>query len=212
MALLGLSETILATDKSPKKLSRENCRQQIDKEEKSKGIESGLLEAIAQIESKLNPLSVNAAGRAYNFKTIEEAASFIRAKQKEGYRNISVGPMQLHVPSHRHNFKSLEDMLDPQKNIVYAAKFLARLKRKTGSTEEAIKLYHSPDSQANQVYSKRVFGAWAAIRKRKGQDVHQISLKKEGKSSPSFTQKSNGKKKPLKIKFSPAALASKVTE
>lgn len=193
LACLGFPKTVLATKTAPKKLSHENCRYHIDKEEKSKGIEPGLLEAIAQIESKLQPLSVNAAGRAYKFKTIEEATSFIRTKQKEGYRNISVGPMQLHVPSHRQNFKSLEDMLDPQKNISYAAKLLTRLKRKTGSTEEAVKLYHSPDKEANQAYRKRVFGAWAAIRKRKVQEVIQTSLKEKKKKTaiPSQASKNN---------------------
>ncbi|WP_198027240.1 transglycosylase SLT domain-containing protein [Candidatus Paracaedibacter symbiosus] len=149
-------------------LTRDVCRYHIDAQEKSKGIEPGLLEAIGHIESKLAPLSVNASGRGYTFKTVAEAVRFIKDKQSQGCRNISVGPMQLHLPSHRRHFNSIEEMLDPQKNIGYAAKLLTRLKRQTGSTEKAVKLYHSANNPiANEAYKNRVFGAWAKIRKRK---------------------------------------------
>lgn len=160
------------------KLTREVCREHINREEKSKGIEPGLLEAIAQIESKLSPLSVNASGRAHSFQTVNEAVCFIKRKQSEGCKNISVGPMQLHIPSHRRNFKSIEEMFDPHRNISYAAKLLNRLIQKTGSTEEAVKLYHSDKPYASENYKNRVFGAWAKIRKRKSSsDVREISAK-----------------------------------
>lgn len=173
-----MSGSCAAEKASPPKLSREACREHISREEKSKGIEPGLLEAIAQIESKLSPLSVNAGGRGYSFKTVNEAVCFIKRKQSEGCKNISVGPMQLHLPSHRRNFTSIEDMLDPHQNISYAAKLLNRLKRKTGSMEKAVKLYHSDNPRASENYKNRVFGAWAKIRKRKGNpDIHEISAK-----------------------------------
>lgn len=146
---------------------KKTCKAHISEQEKAKGIEPGLLEAIALIESKLNPHVVNACGRAHHFKSTTEAANFVKKKQQEGVRNISVGPMQLHVPSHRHNFKTLEAMIDPKHNIEYAAKLFKRLKRQTGSTEAAVKLYHSPNPEANEAYKTRVFGAWAKIRKSK---------------------------------------------
>jgi hypothetical protein len=147
-------------------LTKQNCQQQINQIEKEKGIPCGLLEAIAHIESKLNPLIVNAGGKAHFFHSIESAANFIREKQKQGYRNISVGPMQLHVPSHRHRFKSLEDMLDPKQNINYAASLFKRLERQYGSAEAAVRHYHSDNPAANGRYKDRVFGAWAKIKHR----------------------------------------------
>lgn len=168
----------MAEKAPPPKLTRKACLEHIGREEKLKGIEPGLLEAIAQIESKLSPLSVNAGGRAHFFKTVSEAVCFIKKKQSEGCRNISVGPMQLHLPSHRRNFSSIEEMLDPHQNISYAAKLLSRLQRKTGSMEKAVKRYHSDNPHASENYKNRVFGAWAKIRKRKSESfVRETSAK-----------------------------------
>ncbi len=142
------------------------CQNHINFEEKSRGIEAGLLEAIATIESKLNPYSVNVQGRSYQFRTLQSAAAFVRDRINEGIQNISVGPMQLHVPSHRRYFKSIEDMIDPYKNITYAAKLFKKLKSQYGSCEKAVKYYHSANPCANETYKNRVFGAWARIKKR----------------------------------------------
>lgn len=159
--------------------SRQKCVDEIRKVEKDKGIEPGLLEAIAQIESKMNPYVVNACGRAFHFSSAKEVAQFVKKKQDEGYRNISVGPMQLHVPSHRRNFKSLEQMCEIEHNVAYSAKLLKRLKKKTGSNEGAVKLYHSPDAYANEPYKARVFGAWAKIKvKRKDQNIVPVKASK----------------------------------
>ena len=196
----------------PTKATPEVCRQHIDKEEKSKGIESGLLEAIAQIESKLTPYTVNVSGYGHSFKTVDAAVKFIKTKQNEGCRNISVGPMQLHLPSHRRNFNSIESMLDPQKNISYAANLFAKLIRRTGSTEKAVKMYHSGNHSKGEAYKNRVFGAWAKIRKRKtnSPDIHQISAKKslETAENKLFSEQKHTKK-PIKIKFGIGASASK---
>lgn len=193
---------------APAKITKEVCRQHIHTEEKSKGIESGLLEAIAQIESKLAPYTVNAGGYAHSFKTADAAVQFIKTKQDQGCRNISVGPMQLHLPSHRRNFNSIESMLDPKKNISYAANLLAKLKRRTGCVEKAVKMYHSGNHHMGEAYKNRVFGAWAKIRKRTAtpSNVHEISTKN---TSNSVGNNTLPRKKPIKIKFGVGALASK---
>ncbi len=166
---------------------RQKCVNEIRKVEKDKGIEPGLLEAIAQIESKMNPYVVNACGRAFHFSSAEETARFVKKKQAEGYRNISVGPMQLHVPSHRHKFKSIEQMCEIEPNVAYSAKLLKKLKHKTGSNEGAVKLYHSPDAYANEPYKARVFGAWAKIKvKRKQQDATSVKATKVCNTKPHF--------------------------
>ena len=158
---------------------RQKCLNEIRKVEKDKGIEPGLLEAIAHVETKFSPYAVNVGGRGHYFHSAEEAATFVKKKQAEGYRNISVGPMQLHVPSHRHKFKSLEQMCEIEHNVAYSAKLLKRLKGKTGTNEGAVKLYHSPDSYANEPYKTRVFGAWAKIKvKRKQQDAMPVKATK----------------------------------
>ena len=183
-----MSETFGAEKKTRPKLSPEACREHIDREEKLKGIEPGLLEAIAQIESQLSPLSVNAEGRGYSFRTVAEAVVFIKGKQNQGCKNISVGPMQLHIPSHGHHFRSIEEMLDPHQNISYAANLLNRLKRKTGSMEKAIKLYHSENPHFSENYKNRVFGAWAKIRGKKPKShIREVSARTR-KSSKTETK------------------------
>lgn len=142
------------------------CQKHINFEEKSKGIESGLLEAIATIESKLNPYVVNVQGRGYQFRSLQEAARFVEKKIDQGIQNISVGPMQLHVPSHRRHFPSIEAMIDPYKNITYAARLFKKLKKQYGSCEKAVRYYHSANPDANRRYKDRVFGAWSRIKSR----------------------------------------------
>lgn len=156
---------------------RQKCINEIRKVEKDKGIEPGLLEAIAHVESKMNPYVVNACGQAFHFSSAREVAQFVKKKQEEGYRNISVGPMQLHVPSHRRNFKSLEQMCEIEHNVAYSARLFKRLKKKTGSNEGAVKLYHSPDSYANEPYKARVFGAWAKIKVKRKQQQETVPVK-----------------------------------
>lgn len=185
-----------ATPLKAVKATAEVCREHIAKEEESKGIDPGLLEAIAQIESKLAPYTVNASGYGHSFKTVDAAVQFIEGKQKQGCRNISVGPMQLHLPSHRHHFKSIKEMIEPQKNISYAAKLLAKFKRQTGSMEKAVKMYHTGTPHAGEAYKNRVFGAWAKIRSRKAaSSIHSVAAK----TLPSLNKKS--KKKSVKAKM-----------
>lgn len=169
--------------------TRERYRQCIVEHEKQKGIEPGLMEAIAQIESKLNPYIVNACGRAFHFKTASDAARFVKEKQNQGYRNISVGLTQLHVPSHRSKFGSLEEMMDPGKNVAYAANLLKRLKRKTGSWEKAVRLYHSPNPCSNERYKNRVFGAWAKIRVKRGQTSCEKGITRVSQKTTGISRK-----------------------
>lgn len=148
--------------------TKEKCKECIVRHEKQKGLEPGLLQAIVQVESKMSPYAVNAAGRSHKFSSAAEAARFVEEKQRQGVRNISVGLTQLHVPSHRGKFKSLEDMMDLEKNVSYAASMIKRLKRQTGSIEEAVKTYHSPAPKARERYKSHVFGIWGRIRLRNG--------------------------------------------
>ncbi len=180
-------------------VSSQGCRNHIGDVERQKGIPEGLLEAIAHIESKLNPFIVNAGGKAHFFSSSQAAADFVREKQKQGYKNISVGPMQLHVPSHKHKFKSLEDMLDPKQNIAYAGSLLKRLEKQHGSSEAAVRYYHSADPTANRRYKDRVFGAWAKIRSQR--KLTPIAHSDKGKGTNPLKNTAPKVKSKPKIKF-----------
>lgn len=145
-------------------ITKSTCKDVIFKQEAQKGIPQGLLKAIATVESGISPWSVNARGWAYTFGSKEAAASYVRELLEDGVKNISIGCMQLHYPSHRRHFTSVEEMFEPEYNIAHAAKLIKKLERRHGSIDQAVKMYHSPSPSHHNPYKNRVYGMWAKFR------------------------------------------------
>lgn len=97
--------------------------------EEQYGIPSGLLEAIAFVESGINNHAINVAGKAVIATNNNEALKIISDARENGIRNIDVGVMQLNYRFHSNAFANIQEMLNPKNNIEYAAKFLLRLKK-----------------------------------------------------------------------------------
>jgi soluble lytic murein transglycosylase-like protein len=97
--------------------------------EEQYGIPSGLLEAIAFVESGINNHAINVAGKPVIVTNNHEAMRVIADAQENGIRNIDVGVMQLNYRWHSNAFANIQEMLNPKRNIEYAAKFLLRLKK-----------------------------------------------------------------------------------
>lgn len=117
----------------------------------------GLLRAIGLVESRLQPYAINYNGRGYFFSTKESALQFVNSLIRKGETNFGVGCFQLHYKSHANKFSSVSVMLDPVKNIEYAAKLLNRLYREHGyNWSNAVKRYHSSRSDLNSVYYYKV--------------------------------------------------------
>jgi hypothetical protein len=142
--------------KSVKDVSNQNFAETVKQEEERNGIPDGLLLAVAKVESGCTPYAINTKRASRKFKTKGNAVSFVEKEVKNGNSNISVGYCQLHYRSHRKNFASIDDMLDPQKNIAYAATLLKSFYDRHGSWEQAVKLYHSRKSRHNSVYYEKV--------------------------------------------------------
>ena len=155
-------------------ITKSTCKDVISKQEAQKGIPQGLLKAIATVESGISPWTVNARGRAHTFGSKEAAASYVRELLEDGVKNISVGCMQLHYPSHRRHFTSVEEMFEPENNIAHAAKLIKKLERRYGSIDQAVKMYHSPSPSHHNPYKNRVYGMWAKF-------VEDSSLKNKSK-------------------------------
>lgn len=118
---------------------------------------SGLLRAIGLVESRLQPYAINYRGRGYFFNTKESALQFVNNLIRKGETNFGVGCFQLHYKSHAKKFSSVSVMLDPVKNIEYAAKLLNRLYKEHGyKWANAVKRYHSSRSDLNSVYYYKV--------------------------------------------------------
>lgn len=106
------------------------------------------------------PWSLNHAGKSLFFDEKAEALEYLEKNITPEFKNIDVGCMQINVRWHRENFDSLDAMLDPRKNIEYAASFLTTLKSGKGSWEKAIKHYHSATPKLNVKYYAKVQTAW----------------------------------------------------
>jgi soluble lytic murein transglycosylase-like protein len=140
------------------------------------GVPLGMLYAVGLTETgrgdSLRPYALNIEGRSvYEIGKQEALARFQRARQ-EGAKLIDLGCMQINHHYHARHFASVEEMLDPAKNVEYGARFLKELYQREGSWTMAVARYHAgPDNDAAQKkYVCRVianmvatgFGEWTS--------------------------------------------------
>ena len=135
----------------------------ITEQEKRNNIPSGLLLAIATVESGSEPYALNIQGKSVIARNKREAASLIHEALAEGITNIDVGVMQLNIKWHRENFNSIEEMLEPKQNIEYAASFLLTLHKKYGDWHRAVRFYHSSRAEYYRKYSRKITMAWLRV-------------------------------------------------
>jgi soluble lytic murein transglycosylase-like protein len=135
----------------------------IAEQEKQNNIPSGLLLAIATVESGSKPYALNIQGKSVIARNKMEATSLIYEALAKGITNIDVGVMQLNVKWHRENFGSIEEMLEPKKNVEYAASFLLTLYKKYGDWHRAVRFYHSSTAEYYRKYSRKITMAWLGV-------------------------------------------------
>ncbi len=96
------------------------------------------------------PWTANTGDRGHWFSTRAEAVAFANRTLAEGRQSFDTGCFQINYRWHGHYFTSIDEMFDPDRNAVYAARFLRDLYLETGSWSEAAGAYHSrTDSLAN---------------------------------------------------------------
>ena len=138
---------------------------------KEAGIEYGvnfdLLQTISAVESgrwdNLQnryvawPWTVNVKGKGYYYASKEDAIRAVQKFQSQGIESIDVGCMQINLKYHGEAFSSLDDAIDPLKNVKYSAKFLRSLYSRHGqSWKKAAKRYHSANPEKGEAYTKRL--------------------------------------------------------
>ena len=137
--------------------------------ERRHGLPENVLLSISRVESGYQkvdgvrrawPWTLNAGGDSAYFLTKEEALNSLNKRIKKGVTNIDIGCMQLNFRWHKKFFKNLSDMMNPEKNVDYSAKFLKKLHQRHGSWEKAVKYYHSSKSKFNVRYYKKVKAVW----------------------------------------------------
>ena len=137
--------------------------------ERRHGLPENILLSISRVESGYQkvdgvtrawPWTLNAGGDSAYFQTKEAALGHLKEKTKKGTTNIDIGCMQLNYRWHKKFFNNLDDMMSPEKNVDYSARFLKKLHKRHGSWEKAVKYYHSSKSKFNVKYYKKVKAVW----------------------------------------------------
>ncbi len=161
-----LSQPAAAQDKS--------CEREMISASHKHGVPIGMLYAVGLTETgrgdSLRPNALNIEGKAVYELDRPKAAKAVAAARRLGAKLIDIGCMQINHYYHAKHFTSVEDMLDPARNVDYAARFLAQLKAREGSWTKAVARYHAgPDNDpAQKRYVCRVisnmvatgFGRW----------------------------------------------------
>jgi len=146
-----------------------DCLSHIPRAEQTYEIPSGLLQAIALVESGGSgvpqPWAIAVGRRSLVLSNRDEAAKVVR---KRGAKGTFVGCMQLSVVHHRANFDSMADMLEPEGNVEYGAQLLAGLRDGTGSWTKAVQRY-----QGGKLAQQRRYLCKVATRLR---DINPASL------------------------------------
>jgi len=146
------------------------CDAAIDSAEYSGALPSGLLHAIAMVESgrfdettktvRPWPWTINAEGVGHYYTSKADAIGAVRALQLRGVKSIDVGCAQVNLMFHPDAFASLDEAFDPVANTAYAAKFLNRLHAAGDDWAKAIGAYHSETPALGDAYRVMVMLRW----------------------------------------------------
>jgi soluble lytic murein transglycosylase-like protein len=150
------------------------CEREMARAARTHGVPLGMLYAVGLAETgrgdSLRPFALNVEGRAVYDIDKAEALRRVEAARKAGIKLIDIGCMQINHHFHAANFASVADMLDPARNVDYAARFLKELEAREGSWTKAVARYHAGpnNNPAQKRYVCRVianmvatgFGRW----------------------------------------------------
>ncbi|HEV7265532.1 MAG TPA: transglycosylase SLT domain-containing protein [Falsiroseomonas sp.] len=141
------------------------CTRAIAAAERGAGIPTGLLLAIARVESGRPaprggvapwPFAINADGSGRFPESREAAIAEVEALRARGIRSMDVGCMQVNLFHHPEAFPDLGAAFDPVRNVAFAVRFLRQLRARTGNWAEAIAQYHSTEPGRGLAYHSRV--------------------------------------------------------
>jgi len=165
------------------------CEQAAARASASSGVPLSVLRAIALTETGRTrngafrpwPWTVNMEGKGEWFDSYEEAYGYVRKHHARGARSYDVGCFQINYRWHGEHFASLEEMLDPDVNAAYAARFLTELHAELGDWSRAAGAYHSRTPHFASRYRTR----FDRIRARLGEhsETAPVPAKATGQSS-----------------------------
>jgi Transglycosylase SLT domain len=157
--------------------------------ERTEGIPSGLVEAVALAESgrwfaddgttRPWPWTITAGSDSFFLSSKTEALRKVHELRSQGRSNIDVGCMQINLGYHGDAFPSVAEALEPAANVAYGAQFLRKLREETQSWARATARYHSRHPQRGQAYREKVYRFWHQVRD--GRVVEQVPIRLVGR-------------------------------
>jgi len=138
------------------------------------GVPVGILYAVGLTETgrkgSLQPNALNIEGKAVFPSSSAQAIATFETARRNGAKLIDLGCMQINHHYHGEHFRNVAEMLDPSRNVDYAARFLAQLHARHMTWSMAVARYHAgPNNDpAQKRYVCRVianmvatgFGKW----------------------------------------------------
>jgi soluble lytic murein transglycosylase-like protein len=123
------------------------CEREMARAARTHGIPLGILYAVGLTETgrhgALSPYALAAEGQTVFAGNVRDAVTSFEAMRQKGIRLIDVGCMQINYFYHGDKFGSVQAMLDPARNVDYAARFLKELKQREGSWTMAVARYNA---------------------------------------------------------------------
>lgn len=131
------------------------------------GVPVAVLLAVSVVETGRNhrpwPWTVNDGGNGHWLDSAKEAEALAQTILDQGTTNVDLGCFQLNYRWHAQAFPSIADMLEPDRNALYAAEHLARLYDRTGDWPLAAAAYHSSTPEHADRYRARFEAAFATL-------------------------------------------------
>lgn len=109
------------------------------------------------------PWTLNIAGSGRYLASRAEAMQLAVRAINDGHVSTDLGCFQINYRWHGDQFSSLERMLDPDENALYAAKYLLALKAEFGQWYPAIGAYHSRNDTFSERYMEKFSAIWADL-------------------------------------------------
>lgn len=119
------------------------------------GVPLAILYAVGMTETGgagyLKPYAMNAAGKSYIATSAAEGLRKLEEYRAQGVTLVDLGCMQINYRWHGEKFASPAQMFEPERNVDYAARFLAELKQRHGNWTMAAARYNAgPDNDPAQ--------------------------------------------------------------
>lgn len=147
MRLLVLSLAGLVTSICSADANTGICESEITAAAAKYQIPAGILYSVGLTETgrkgSLQPYAMNIEGKAYFANSVQEVLQRFAEARGQGAKLIDLGCMQINYHFHGENFASPNEMLNPRKNVEYAARFLANLHARHETWTMAVARYHA---------------------------------------------------------------------